>query len=275
MSEPMLSVYYLYEPDEVWTFPVEGKRITFGRDDDCDITIFSAINGNALSRVAGRIWRMEDELWLRNLSESHELRVEVPGRPQSQPLQPRRGGTNDHGPAQSIPGELAYIVGPDDCVLVVTQHRPPPVLPASGGGRTTFTMPNLPAKLRPVAVALCEPLLRGGALPASYSEMSERLGVSYKGARKSVAQLIELYLEAIPELRSRVDARMRIEEEKLGLPPAPAKIRGGVWIFDPVPEDGASETADLQRRRALALPDYYELAHLLVRRYVVTLDDLT
>ena len=86
MPEPMLNVHYLYEPDEVWTFPVEGERVTFGRDDSCDITIFSAINGNALSRVAGRIWRMENELWVRNLSERHDLDVEVPGQAAGQPL---------------------------------------------------------------------------------------------------------------------------------------------------------------------------------------------
>lgn len=270
----MLTVHYLYEKDEVWQFPTEGTRITFGRDDDCDITIFSAINGDALSRVAGCIWRMEDELWLRNLSERHDLRIDVPGRPAASPLPPRRAGSNDPGPAQSIPGELAYVLGPDGCVLVVTQHRQAPPRTVVSSRRPTAAIPKLPPTLRPVAIALCAPLLRGGDLPASYAEVGEQLGGSYKSTRNLVAELTGHYLNEIPDLRERVEARRRIEEEKLGLPPGSARQEGLVWVFEQSAEESADEPTEMRRRRALALPDYYEVAHLLVRHHVVTVDDL-
>src|SRR5688572_9881175 len=97
----LLTVVYTGEPDEVFEFPDDGGRgRTFGRDDGCDIVIWSALNGARLSRVAGRIWRMESELWLRNLSTYHELYVEVPGRPAEPPLPPRYEDPLDPGPAR-------------------------------------------------------------------------------------------------------------------------------------------------------------------------------
>src|SRR5664279_1257267 len=66
-----------HQPSDI-SPPRRGKGRLFGRDDGCDIVIWSAINGTDLSRVAGRIWRMEGELWVRNLSSRHELQVVQP-----------------------------------------------------------------------------------------------------------------------------------------------------------------------------------------------------
>ena len=129
-QDPVLAVWYLYEPDEKFYFDSDGDRITFGRDDDCDLIIFSAINGELLSRCAGRIWRMEGELWVRNLSEKHELWIVQPGLPPLPPLPPRDPARPDPGAAQSIPGDLTYVQGPDGCVLVVAQQRAEPAFPA-------------------------------------------------------------------------------------------------------------------------------------------------
>jgi len=274
-EEPILSVHYIHEPDELKTFPNEGDRVTFGRDDDCDITIFSAINGAALSRIAGRIWRMENELWVRNLSDSHELWLKVHGRPAAPPLPPRDPNSHDPGSAQAIPGELAYILGPDGCVLVVTQHRPPPEVPSALRGEPTERMPELPDDLLPVARVLCAPLLRGSGLPASYGEVVVQLGLTMKRARTLVGRLTDLYHAEVPGLRERFETRQRWEEEQLALPANTQRRMkpGGVQEFATPNVDGLSDS-DSRYRRTLTLPDYYEVAHLLVRRRVVTLDDL-
>ncbi|TQS44418.1 FHA domain-containing protein [Cryptosporangium phraense] len=266
-----MSVWYLYEPDEKFTFTKDGDRITFGRDDDCDLIIFSAINRESLSRVAGRIWRYEGELWVRNLSEKHELWITQPGLPPLPPLPPRDPARPDPGAAQTIPGDLAYIQGPDGCVLVVAQQRIEPALPAVLDDRPTTSMPPIPSYLRPVAIALCEPLLQGKQLPASYEEVQRRLvNRSRKQIRDLVKRLCDLYLTEVPELRERVEARRRLEERELGLPATPTIVHKGIRLFGPV----LDEDQEIRRRRALALPDYYEVAHLLVRRRQITIDDL-
>ncbi|EXG80684.1 FHA domain-containing protein [Cryptosporangium arvum] len=270
-EDPVLAVWYFYEPDEVRTFARDGDRITFGRDDECDLIIFSAINGESLSRVAGTIWRMEGELWVRNLSDKHELWITQPGMPPLPPLPPRDPARRDPGAAQSVPGELAYVHGPDGCVLVVAQQRAEPALPAVRDDRPTTTMPPVPPELRPVAAALCEPLIRGRRLPASYEEVHRRLpGRTRNQIRDHVRRLCELYLTELPELRDRVAARKQLEERELGLPAAPTTVHKGIRVFAPVP--GPDDEA--QRRRELTLPDYYEVAHLLVRRRTVTTEDL-
>lgn len=270
-KEPVLEVWYIYEPDEVCSFAKDGDRITFGRDDECDLIIFSAINGESLSRVAGTIWRMEGELWVRNLSDKHELWITQPGMPPLPPLPPRDPARHDPGAAQSIPGELAYVRGPDGCVLAVAQQRTEPALPTVLDDRTTISMPPVPSELRPVAAALCEPLLRGRRLPASYEEVHRRLPTRTRNQiRDHVRRLCDLYLTELPELRDRVEARRRIEEQELGLPAAPTMVHKGIRVFSPVPETDE----EVRRRRELTLPDYYEVAHLLVRRRTVTAEDL-
>lgn len=271
MTGPRLSVYYFSERDQIYEFPEEGTSYLFGRDETrCDIVIWSALRTTSLSRVAGRIWRAEGELWLRNLSYNHDLRIEVPGSPPRTPLPPRHDFQYDPGAAQAIPGELAYISGPDGCLLVVAQQRAPLDEPAGDFGEPTTRMPALPEALRPVAAALCEPLLAGRQMPATYEDVQRRLGIpSKRKIRDLVAQLCSLYLNELPDLRERVEARRRLEEKELGLPTAPMMLRRGVWVFGPAGRD----SPELRRRRDNGLPTYYEVAHLLVRRRAITQRD--
>jgi len=272
--EPLLAVHYLHESDVVLRLEAEGDAVTFGRDDECDLVIFSAINGTALSRIAGRIWRMEGELWLRNLSSKHELWLEIPGRPPMPPLPPRNLAYQDPGAALSIPGELAYVHGPDGCVLVVTQHRTRPTSPAASGGASTLSTPEVPDDLKPIAAALCEPLLDGHRLPASYEQVQRRVGlVSRRRVRDQVTRLCALYQAEVPELRERFEARRAVEERELGATARPIAVRGGITIFA-ANEHHGDAAPETERRRALALPDYYEVAHLLVRRELVTARDV-
>jgi hypothetical protein len=272
----VLTVVYTGEPDEVFEFPYEGNARLFGRDDSrCDIVIWSAINGTDLSRVAGRIWRMDDELWVRNLSQRHEVHVNVPNMPPEPPLPPRRDDGLDPGPARSIPGEMAYVRAPGGCELQVRQLRSSaPDLDEGAGSNLTFRVPPVPEELQLVAIALCAPLLAGGQMPAAYSEITRRAGTgSLKRTRTMVAELCRLYVAEVPHLRQRIVERRLQEEDELRLPADP-RLRGGVWTYE-APPDRAEEAEDLRRRRALALPDYYEVAHLLVRRRLVTATDLT
>ncbi|WP_143175417.1 hypothetical protein [Cryptosporangium aurantiacum] len=216
---------------------------------------------------------MEGELWVRNLSEKHELWITQPGMPPQPPLPPRDPARPDPGAAQSIPGDLAYVRGPDGCVLVVAQQRIEPALPTVLDDRPTTSLPPVPTELRPVAAALCEPLLRGKQLPASYEEVQRRLATrSRKQIRDQVRRLCDLYFTEVPDLRERVEARRRLEEQELGLPAAPSVVHKGIRVFAPAPE--TDEDVEVSRRRALTLPDYYEVAHLLVRRRSITAEDL-
>jgi hypothetical protein len=270
----VLTVVYTGEPDEVFEFAEEGQSRLFGRDDArCEIVIWSALNGTELSRVAGRIWRMDGELWVRNLSTRHELQIRQPDLPSEAPLPPRREDGVDPGPARSIPGEVAYVEAPGGCELLVRQRRTPLEGRDPDSGQATSRVPPVPAQLRQVAVALCEPLLSGGQLPATYSEIMRRTGTaSLKRTRTLVGELCSAYVREIPQLRDRIVARLEREERELGLPADP-RLHGGVWSFQPAVEP-EQESEEVRRRRALALPDYYEVAHLLVRRRLVTADDL-
>jgi hypothetical protein len=274
-AETLLTVVYTDAPDEVFEFPDEHHAIVFGRDERrCDLVIWSAINGTELSAVAGRIWRMDDELWVRNLSTSHDLRIELPGHPPLEPLPPRNTATPDPGWARSIPHPVAYLLAPGGCELVVRQQRsaglPDPALTDGD----TIRLPPVPEHLRLVAAALCEPLIHGGRLPAPYHQIASRIqDPSRRRVRNLVAELCQVYIEELPELANRMIERRRREVLELELPVSPT-LRGGVWVFPAVDPPPVEERAELRRRRALALPDYYELAHLLVRRRLVTPADL-
>ncbi|PRY17210.1 hypothetical protein [Kineococcus rhizosphaerae] len=237
---PSLTVVYTGEQDEVYDFPAEGCRRTFGRDDErCDIVVWSALNGSDLARVAGVVFRMDGELWLRNLALSHALRVQVPGRPPEPDLPPRRSDA-DRGPARSLPGPVCTVLGPDGCELLVRQEAHPRPDPAGRAGvlpgsPTRFEVPAVPDHLRAVAVAVCAPLLRGERFPASYSEVAVTLRLrSARTARRLVDELCDCC--------------------------APAH---------PVP--GERPPGD---RRTLRLPAYYDLAHVLVAHHRIDTDDL-
>lgn len=274
VNAPLLSVTYTGEPDVIFEYRSEGESRHFGRDEQrCEIVVWSAINGRDLSRVAGSIWRMGEELWLRNLSTRHDLHIEVPGRPPEPALPPRLDDGIDRGPARTIPGPLAILRAPDGCELLVRQERDTAGGPlAASTLEETVRLPPIPGDLRAVAIALCEPLLRGGQLPASYAQIAERTSTaSQKKTRTDIARLCNLYAAAVPALRTRIAQRMDRDLAALNVA-ADSRLRGGIWVFDPVPEtDSDAESA---RRRALALPDYFEVAHLLVRRRLVTTDDI-
>jgi hypothetical protein len=265
----LLTVVYSGEPDEIHEFAAEGQARLFGRDDEvCDIVIWSEINRTILSRVAGRIWRMDGELWVRNLSTIHELLIIPPEGPAASALLPPRRDETDPGPAQSVPGPSAVIQGPGGCELLVRQERHATLnLPQSMSDEETMRVPQVPDKLLPVAAALCEPLLTGSQLPATYAQIGRRTSSSsLKRTRLQVAELCELYLSELPALRSRVDARRQQEAATLGSRQLPS----GITVFDT--SDGAPGLAEQDRRRGLNLPDYYEVAHLLVRRRLISRD---
>jgi hypothetical protein len=62
----------------------EGTRMRFGRDDGlCEIPVWAHIETRTgtLSRVAGELFCTDGTMWVKNLSESHELRVSGTGEP--------------------------------------------------------------------------------------------------------------------------------------------------------------------------------------------------
>lgn len=264
----------------VYEFTADGQGYVFGRDSDsCDIVIWSALNDPSLSRTAGRIWLMEGELWLRNLSLHHDLLIQVPGMPPEPYLPPRRQPA-EPGPARSLPPDSCVLLGPGGCELIVHQalvygseHRAG--LASSGSDEETIRLPPLPEHLHGVAAALCAPLLAGSRLPATYADIATELQISsHKRVRKLVADLCRLYAEAVPELAEHTRTRLAREESLMSAYARhEARLVAGVWRFEEKHTDAATDTvtdpeAD-DRRRALMLPDYYEVAHLLVRRGVV------
>ncbi len=271
-----LGVVYTGEPDVMYEFTAARPGYVFGRDDEaCDIVIWSALNDQALSRVAGRIWLMDGELWLRNLSRHHDLMVQVPGLP-PEPYLPPSGPPYDTGPARSLPSRSCIVLAPGGCELVVHHAAvelpgrslpPDPVDP-----HTTISLPPVPDHLADVATALCAPLLAGSRLPATYAETAEAAGLSRARTRALVAELCELYAAAVPELAEVVRVRQAGEQALLSAyAHHEARLSGGVWQF--TRRSGEPDGAELERRRALALPDYYEVAHLLVRRGVIRKPD--
>jgi hypothetical protein len=245
--------------------------MTFGRDDQCDIAV--PIPGNDLSRLAGVVWRADGELWIRNLSYSHELHVDVPGEAQAEPMRVRREDAGDPGYARAVGDDTAYVSVRGTLVLIVQQDWPADAPPATGPPATTLRVPPVPDDLRSTAAALCEPLLDGGRLPAAYSEIVRRLdGPTYRQVRGLVEQLCRLYETEVPALAAKASERRRRADEELATA-GPPVLRNGVWTFP----DGARpspESAERTRPRALSLPDYYEVAHLLVRRHLITDADL-
>ncbi len=271
--EMLLSVTNVQQPDEVFEFTRDGQSLQFGRDPGVDIVIWTAMNGRELSRVAGTIWRMDDELWIRNLSTHHDLYLVVTGRPPEPPLPPRMDEA-DRGPARAIPGEVAFIRAPGGCELLVKQLRPPAAGRRDLEGEITIRAPEVPGDLREVAAALCEPLIGGGQLPATYAQVQARLKIeSLKKVRRLVARLIEVYVDEVPVLRERAAERMHREALQLGIAGVPT-LHAGVWKFQESFDGSPVDETENERRRALALPDYYEVAHFLVRRRLITRRDI-
>lgn len=276
MNAPLLMVTNRVVPDdrsqdELYEFATDGQRRTFGRDDTaCAIVIWSAQAGNDLGRVAGEIWRWGDELWLRNLSLSHEVRLTVPGQPSEPPLR-RRRDAKARGAACSIPGPTALITAPGGCLLEVIQEHQSPTETFSYGflESPATSVPDVPDHLKPVAVALCEPLLLGGHLPAAHREIMTRLNEpSIRSVRWKVADLCRVYTSASPPLAQHI--RARLERQRVAFTAQPVS-HGGIYHL----EDSPADETNTMRRHGLSLPDYYEVALLLVRRSVITIDGLS
>ncbi|MGV1010639.1 MAG: FHA domain-containing protein [Dermatophilaceae bacterium] len=272
-ASAVLPVTYTGEPDVVHELGVDGQSLRFGREDTCDIVIWSAINSTRLSSVAGVIWRMDDELWLRNLSTAHDLYVVAPGFPPEPPLPPRLTPTA-RGAARSLPFDLAYVRGPDGCDLRVRQLTVDTegiTLDALATG--TNRIPPVPPDLVPTAAALCEPLFLGSQLPASYAHIGIRTGNhSRRSVRNQVERLTVLYLDEVPSLRDHLQRRLEREAAQLSLTATP-RVHNGITRFD-VAQPDMVDAAEVERRSALALPTYFEVAHLLVRRRLVSAEDL-
>jgi hypothetical protein len=257
---------------DVFEFRREHQKMTFGRDDQCDIVI--PATGNDLSRLAGVIWRAEGELWIRNLSCSHELEVALPGEAQVEPMRTRREDGADPGYARAVGADMAYVSARGALLLIVHQGWPVDgAVESSLTSSATLRVSAVPDNLRAVAAALCEPLLDGGRLPAAYSAIVQRLHCpTLRQVRSQVEQLCKLYETEVPALAAKVAERRQRDEEELALTQPPI-LRNGVWVFPAVarPTDGPTVRV---RPRALVLPDYYEVAHLLVRRHLITEADV-
>lgn len=187
----------VYEDEAYWFRPETVAR--FGRDDEeCQIPIWSEINRRALSRVAGALWMVGGQMWLRNLSESHELVVRGDSRPFTLP----RRVHDDDGFACSLPRN-ARITGPlvggvqPWCVTVQAVRDAPPSLrghkSASERDPQTDLAPPIPMHLRDTAIELCAPILLEGGEPATYQKIAVALNISKPQARDRVTRLVEYY----------------------------------------------------------------------------------
>ncbi len=283
MSEPIgadigdIQVLNMSEPDEPIVFATDGEARLFGRDDDvCDIVIWSALTDPGLSRVAGRLWRVDGELWVRNLSSHHDLAVLTLGQPAGPPLLPRRGAWGN-GDARCLPIGTTVILGPGGLELVVThsEHAAPVVEhehhhEGSSNAPQTRALPEVPSHLMDIAIALCEPLLLGGPMPATYRQVGQRLGIeSHKRVRLLIDHLCERYEEDAFASHLHPWAHRR-QDSARGLSAGAPTLVNGVWRFpkdtaEPEPAPGGGD---------LPVPRYVYVAQLLVRRGLVRERDL-
>ncbi|MDQ1287262.1 MAG: hypothetical protein QG622_827 [Actinomycetota bacterium] len=198
------ALFVLTYCDEEYFFG-EGSWGRFGRDDDvCEITVWNEIRDVSLSRVAGEIWCADGQLWVRNLSASHELVVRGGGRPQW--LGRREPGSR--GAACSVPADGAVITAPSTGTWRLTASslcadRAAADLTAQGAAAadrlTTVRVEPVPERYAAVASALCAPLLADSDVPATYDEVARRLGISRRQARRYIEQLCDYYRVALPE----------------------------------------------------------------------------
>lgn len=208
--------------DEDYSFQ-EGSWGRFGRDDDlCQIPVWEELRGQRLSRVAGELWCVDGELWVRNLSESHELAV-LSGFGRPQLLPPR---TPPHrGAACSVPAPHASITAPTTGAwrIAVRQIAPGPAgghdsgasspqyfdpfMPPGPNGRdsgdggplptVTSRVGPVPGELRAVAAALCAPMIEDDAGPATYDGVAARLSITKRQARRYVERLCDHYRDHV------------------------------------------------------------------------------
>lgn len=181
--------------DERYVFPV-GAWGRFGRDDDvCEIPVWEEVRADRLSRVAGELWAAEGQLWVRNLSTSHELGVFCDsGLPVFLP--PRTPG--ERGRACSAPSR-GHLATPSagDWVITVQTFEPPTTSSDDATTAHTSRLGPVPDKLRPVAAALCAPVFDDTGAAATYDEVAQRLGITRRQARRSVESLCAHYADVL------------------------------------------------------------------------------
>lgn len=199
MTPPLFVVSY---DEEDYLFG-DGDRRQFGRDDDvCAIPIWEEIRRTVVSKVAGELWCMDGEMWLRNLSTAHELEVAGhDGPPQYLPV--RRPG--ERGAARSIPVPTARIGAPSTGTWSLAVRRLGTAQTVDGDDgpapqAVTTRLGAVPAPLRMVAAALCRPVLTSGRAPASYDDVAKALGVTPRQARRRIEELVGHYRGQVAEL---------------------------------------------------------------------------
>ncbi len=193
--------------DENYEFAA-GDRRRFGRDDEaCEIPIWEEVRRVSVSKIAGVLWCMDGELWVRNLSTAHELTVSTPGSaPHFLPVR----SPGEAGAARSVPVPLATISAPSTGPWIITARRlvdaAPDGTPGSGTssdeGEPTTRISRAPERLLPVAVALCAPLFSQDQPPATYDQVAAELGVTRRQARRRVDDLCAHYRTQHPGLLS-------------------------------------------------------------------------
>ncbi len=215
----------------------------FGRDDGvCEIPIWEQIETRTktLSRLAGELLCDDGTMWVRNLSESHELRVTGTGEP---------GHTLGHrqapwpAPGRSLPFPYAELSVPSsgEWRIIVEAVGPIPALgpresSQTGGGavggvvvRTTEVFPAVPARWQAAARALCLPLLTGtGPVPSTYAQVADLTRQSRRQARRAVDDLCDYYEEELGKgfhgwqraRETRASALARLLVDRGAVPPA-------------------------------------------------------
>jgi len=205
---PAAALFRVAYADEEYDF-ADGDRRRFGRDDDaCEIPIWEEVRRSTLSKVAGVLWCMDGELWVRNLSSAHELCVGAPGSaPDVLPLRP----PGEPGAARSVPVPVATISAPSTgpwtmstCSLrtAATVDGTTGAGSPSDDGEQTTRISRAPDRLLPVAAALCAPLFVHDRQPATYDQVAAELGVTRRQARRRVDDLCAHYRTQYPGLLS-------------------------------------------------------------------------
>ncbi len=97
-------------------------------------------------------------------------------------------------------------------------------------------------------------------------------GPTLRQVRILVDRLCTFYEDEVPALAAKATERRERKQAELAIAEPPV-LHNGIWVF-PESVRHPDEPAERSRRRALSLPDYYEVAHLLVRRHLVTEADL-
>ncbi|MEO5832388.1 MAG: hypothetical protein ABJA16_01105 [Nakamurella sp.] len=200
MTPPLFTVSY---GDDVYLFG-DGDRRQFGRDDDaCAIPIWEEIRRTAVSKIAGELWCMDAEMWIRNVSTAHELQVAGPdGPPQYLPV--RRPG--ERGAARSLPVPVAQISAPSTGPWELSVARLHPAVAVTGDDvpspspALTTRLGPVPSPLLIVAAALCRPVLTQNRAPASYDEVARALAITPRQARRRIEELVSHYRAPMPEL---------------------------------------------------------------------------